>query len=125
MAVCFQCSQEKSRDAFSKAQLRKTGATRRCKQCIEADDLVEEARKTNKLLGKHNAKVTKNLGRTSSYQPPPPPPPPSPLSDTKKNSSPAGDYSSSEVYNEKRNTIRCWVGWIQQSRIGIKTLGGF
>jgi len=84
MAVCFQCSQEKSRDAFSKAQLRKTGATRRCKQCIEADDLVEEARKTNKLLGKHNAKVTKNLGRTSSYQPPPPPPPPSPLSDTKK-----------------------------------------
>jgi len=41
MAVCSQCSQEKARDAFSKVQLRKTDATRRCKQCVEAEGCQE------------------------------------------------------------------------------------
>lgn len=58
MAVCSQCGEEKARDAFSKAQLRKTGATRRCKQCIAADDSseMEESRQ----LGVGQANTTNN-----------------------------------------------------------------
>mmetsp|Transcript_17768 Transcript_17768/g.35613 ORF Transcript_17768/g.35613 Transcript_17768/m.35613 type:complete len:860 (+) Transcript_17768:55-2634(+) len=110
MAVCSQCSQEKARDAFSKVQLRKTDATRRCKQCVEAEGCQEASStsarqkkiaarqqeeeaewiKQNKLAEAKKAEWIQQHGmadryeRASLYQPPPPPPPPRPLPEDEK-----------------------------------------
>ena len=106
MAVCSQCRQEKAKDAFSKAQFRKTDATRRCKQCIEAEGCQEasstsarqikarrqeeerlqaekasQAEKTEWLEQRGGSESHK---RASLFQPPPPPPPLSPLPEDMK-----------------------------------------
>lgn len=99
MAVCSQCSQEKARDAFSKAQLRKTDATRRCKQCIEAEGCQEassnSARQKKAALQKKKNQEEKSKWlekndasdkhkRASLYQPPAAPPDPIPLPEDTK-----------------------------------------
>ncbi len=105
MPICSQCSKEKSRDAFSKAQFRKADATRRCKQCINADaescqvaSSTSTSRRQAKIERrradserKHNESVIRQNNETIlrgernenpnfEYQPPPSPPPPRPLS---------------------------------------------
>lgn len=61
MPICSQCSQEKSRDAFTKAQLRKTDVTRRCKQCVDA----EFCRGISSFT---NARQTMNLRRRGALE---------------------------------------------------------
>ena len=60
MPSCSQCSQEKSRDAFTKAQLRKGNTTRRCKQCIDGEFChgasITSARRAM-ALRKHSATI--------------------------------------------------------------------
>ncbi len=102
MPICSQCSQEKSRGAFTKAQLRKTDATRRCKQCIDSESCQEasstsarqakivrrrdaERQRSERFSREHNESVVRgdrNENPNFHYQPPPPPPPPPPLSGT-------------------------------------------
>jgi hypothetical protein len=105
MPICSQCSKEKARDAYTKAQLRKTDATRRCKQCIEAEGSSQESSSTsarqNKIIARREQEAINEMerqrhshpsvaartdlhGRASLYQPPPPPPPSTPLSEKLK-----------------------------------------
>ena len=101
MPICSECSEEKTRDAFTKAQLRKPDATRRCKQCIETEGSQEAStssarqEKIARRREEQHQKLTRErmameenkhlLERASLYQPPPPPPPPVPLSRESKN----------------------------------------
>ena len=108
MAVCSQCRQEKARDAFSKAQFRKTDSTRRCKQCIEAEGCQEasstsarqikarrqeekrqeeekyQARQAEKTEWLEQRGASNSHKRASLYQPPPPPSPLRPLPEDMK-----------------------------------------
>lgn len=101
MPICSECSEEKTRDAFTKAQLRKPDATRRCKQCIETEGSQEASassarqEKIARRRAEQQHKITRERmaleknkhlhERASLYQPPPSPPPPIPLSGESRN----------------------------------------
>ena len=68
-ALCSKCEQRLPRDAFSKAQLAKGAATRRCKACLTAD--AEHVGSKDLVAPPPNADA-ENTGQATSRLPPPP-----------------------------------------------------